>query len=185
MARELVEAPRCSPFCFAGSPKGGRRFPSELVPARYRSGRCSFWRCCCPSGRSASCVANGSLAPSASMPPFFGEDLARFERLRPRLAATPSATLLLDRARGLSGAERFFAAQYSLAPTVLSWASGVDEVIGSNGKGEPGLVLLRLRRSRAAGGRSGGARGRGASAGPDLCGRAARRGPDAGAPRRE
>jgi len=76
------------------------------------------------------------------MPPFFGEDLARFERLRPRLAATPSATLLLDRARGLSGAERFFAAQYSLAPTVLTWASGVGEVIGSNGKGEPGLVLL-------------------------------------------
>lgn len=76
-----------------------------------------------------------------AMPPFFGEELARFERLRPRLVNTPTATLLLDRARGLPGAERFFAAQYSLAPTVLSWASGVDDVVGSHWKGEPRLVL--------------------------------------------
>jgi hypothetical protein len=76
------------------------------------------------------------------LPPFFGDDLARFDRLRPRLATAPSATLMLDRARGLPAAERFFAAQYSLAPTVLSWATGVDEAFGSHGKGEPGLVLV-------------------------------------------
>lgn len=79
-----------------------------------------------------------------AVPPFFGEELARFERVRPRLASRPTATLLLDRARSQTTVQRFFVAQYSLAPTVLSWAASANEVVGSHWKGESRLVLCAL-----------------------------------------
>lgn len=77
----------------------------------------------------------------AAMPPFFGEELARFERLRPRLADHDGAWLLSDRAPGLPFGERFFAAQYSLAPTVLAPAYTVDAVVGPGWTGAPRIVL--------------------------------------------
>ena len=77
----------------------------------------------------------------AAMPPFFGEELARFERVRPRLESAAGAWLLSDRAPGLSFSERFFAAQYSLAPTVLAPAYTVEAVIAPGWQGHPLFVL--------------------------------------------
>ncbi|MEO8197611.1 MAG: hypothetical protein ABI689_12930 [Thermoanaerobaculia bacterium] len=77
----------------------------------------------------------------AVLPPFFGEDLARFDRVRPRLRASAGAILLLDSSARSSYGQRYFAAQYSLAPTVLSLAFAVDAVAGEGWKGEPRYVL--------------------------------------------
>jgi hypothetical protein len=79
-----------------------------------------------------------------TMPPFFGEDLARFERLRPHLAGTEKAILLVDRTHAQSAAERFFAAQSSLAPTLLSWPASVAEIVGGHWLGEPRIVLCAM-----------------------------------------
>lgn len=100
-----------------------------------------------------------------AMPPFFGEDLARFERARPRLAASERLFLLVDRPVGLPAGERFFAAQYSLAPTVLSLAVAVETVVGSDWQGDPRLVLCAFddpaRRAEALAKLEAGARSRG------------------------
>ncbi len=77
----------------------------------------------------------------AAMPPFFGEDLARFDSLRPRLHASAGAVLLFDQAARSSYGQRYFAAQYSLAPTVLSMAFEVDAVFEGNWSGQPRFVL--------------------------------------------
>ncbi len=77
----------------------------------------------------------------ALLPPFFGDDLARFDRLRPRLRTSATAFLLLDRSEKSAYGQRFFAAQYSLAPTVLSLAFEVDAVAGRSWTGESRLVL--------------------------------------------
>lgn len=77
----------------------------------------------------------------AHVEPFFAADLARFERLRPQLAGTDQAFLLLDRPNGFSSAERFFPAQYSLAPTVLHLVHDTGALIGAGWKGEPLTVL--------------------------------------------
>jgi hypothetical protein len=75
---------------------------------------------------------------------FFGEDLARFEPLRPHLAGVDRAFLLLDRSHGLSAGERFFPAQYVLAPTVLRLAVGVGSVVGPGWSGEPLTIVCAL-----------------------------------------
>ncbi len=103
----------------------------------------------------------------AAMPPFFGEDLARFDSVRPRLAATAGAWLLTDRAPGMPFGERFFAAQYSLAPTVLAPAYTVATVVGPGWTGEPRIVLCAFddpgRRAAALAALEAAARRRGAA----------------------
>lgn len=103
----------------------------------------------------------------AAMPPFFGEELARYENARPRLGGVAGAWLLSDRAPGLPFGERFFAAQYSLAPTVLQPAYTVDAAVGPGWKGEPRLVLCSFddpgRRSAALEALAAAARSRGVS----------------------
>lgn len=77
----------------------------------------------------------------ALLPPFFGDDLARFDRLRPRFRESATAVLLLDPAVRRAYGQRYFAAQYSLAPTVLALAFEADAVFDGNGSGQARLVL--------------------------------------------
>lgn len=103
----------------------------------------------------------------AAMPPFFGEELARFDSVRPRLAAAAGAWLLTDRAPGMPFGERYFAAQYSLAPTVLAPAYTVATVVGPGWTGEPRIVLCAFddpgRRAAALAALEAAARSRGAA----------------------
>lgn len=77
----------------------------------------------------------------AAVPPFFGEDLARFDSVRPQLQAPASVFLLFDATARHTYGQRFFAAQYSLAPTLVSLAFDVDAVAGGSWSGQPRLVL--------------------------------------------
>lgn len=77
----------------------------------------------------------------AGMPPFFAEDLARFDHVRPMLPASAKVYLYLDSELRGSYGQRFFSAQYSLAPTVLSLAFDAREVTSGEWDGQPRFVL--------------------------------------------
>lgn len=77
----------------------------------------------------------------SGMAPFFAEDLARFDRVRPSVATSARAYLFLDPELRRAYGQRLFSAQYSLAPTVLSLAFDVREVVGGQWSGQPRFVL--------------------------------------------
>jgi hypothetical protein len=87
------------------------------------------------------------------MPPFFGDDIARFERLRPRLAPSDRVFLLMDRSGGLPAGQRFFVAQYTLAPVVLVKSVAAEAIAGQDWPGDVRLVICAFD-DRASGARA-------------------------------
>ncbi|MEO8277885.1 MAG: hypothetical protein ABI639_16855 [Thermoanaerobaculia bacterium] len=75
-------------------------------------------------------------------PPLFARELTSFERLRSAFAGIDRGILLTDR-EGLPSAAQYFSAQYVLAPTVLSLALNVGELVGpAFGNGSMKVVCL-------------------------------------------